>query len=288
MLLERRPQWRSPARSPAQVAEIAGRRCGVQAGLRAMARIALLPNPSLNRDPPRRVAWAAEAPRPIIASAAQATHRYGRVSSNVRPHEMTFMASPSSVSQRAMAFVDGSNLLIEMGTSLAALVRADLPTTEDVSLATQTVTKALREQVIDGPAGPHRVIRRYWFGSIQGSEELLLERQTWLRDAGYEGVLFRKVKGRDEKGVDLAVAREMLMHGFNKNYETAVLVAGDEDYLGLVQDLKRLGRSVVVCFYDGPSLSKKLRLAADVFVALQHPQGVNPTLTGLLQARRAA
>ena len=201
---------------------------------------------------------------------------------------MSFISSSSPVPQRAMAFVDGSNLLIELGTTLAVSVRADLPTTEDVSLAAQTVTKTLREQISDGPAGPHRIIRRYWFGSIQGSDELLLERQTWLRDAGYEGVLFHKVKGRDEKGVDLAVAREMLMHGFNKNYETAVLVAGDEDYLGLVQDLKRLGRSVVVCFYESPSLSKKLRLAADLFLPLHHPQAVNATLTSALQARRAA
>jgi uncharacterized LabA/DUF88 family protein len=187
-----------------------------------------------------------------------------------------------------MAFVDGSNLLIELGTALSVPVRADLPTSEDISLAAQTVTKALREQVSDGPAGPHRVVRRYWFGSVQGSPELLLERQTWLRDAGYEAELFRKVKGRDEKGVDLAVAREMLMHGFNKNYDTAVLVAGDEDYLGLVQDLKRLGRLVVVSFYECPSLSKQLKLAADVFVPLHHPQAVNPSLVAALASRGAA
>ena len=181
-----------------------------------------------------------------------------------------------------MVFVDGSNLLIEMGTVLGAPVRADLPTAEQVSLASQTVTKALREQVVDGPVGPHRIVRRYWFGSVQGSDELLQERQSWLRDQGYEGVLLHKVKGRDEKGVDLAVAREMLMHGFNKNYNTAVLVAGDEDYLGLVQDLKRLGLLVVCAFYVCPALSPKLRLACDTFIALHHPQAVNPTLTQTL------
>jgi uncharacterized LabA/DUF88 family protein len=187
-----------------------------------------------------------------------------------------------------MTFVDGSNLLVEIGTKLAVSMRSELPTREAVSLAAQTVTKALREQVSDGPVGPHRVVRRYWFGSIQGSDELLLERQTWLREAGYEGVLFRKVKGRPEKGVDLAVAREMLMHGFNKNYETAVLVAGDEDYLGLVQDIKRLGRSVVVCFYECPSLSEKLRLAADVFIPLHYPPAVDASLAAKIQAFHAA
>jgi uncharacterized LabA/DUF88 family protein len=187
-----------------------------------------------------------------------------------------------------MAFVDGSNLLIEVGTVLGAKLRSDLPSSEHLALAAQTVTKALREQVVDGPAGPHRVIRRYWFGSVQGSDERLAERQNWLRDQGYEAVLFHKRKGRDEKGVDLAVAREMLMHGFNKNYNTAVLVAGDEDYLGLVHDLKRLGVLVVVAFYECPSLSPKLRLAADAFIALHHPQAVSQTLTTIVASQSAA
>ena len=201
---------------------------------------------------------------------------------------MSFISSPSPVSQKAMTFVDGSNLLIELGTVLGIKLRADLPSTEQIALGAQTVTKALREQVVDGPAGPHRVVRSYWFGSVQGSDELLTERQIWLRGQGYEGVLFHKRKGRDEKGVDLAVAREMLMHGFNKNYNTAVLVAGDEDYLGLVHDLKRLGVLVVLAFYECPSLSQKLRTAADAFIPLHHPQAVNPTLTALLQSRGAA
>jgi len=187
-----------------------------------------------------------------------------------------------------MTFVDGSNLLIELGTVLQTAVRADLPTSEQLSLAAQTVTKAIREKIVNGPVGPHRVVRCYWFGSIQGSEELLHERQRWLRDAGYEAVLFHKRKGRDEKGIDLAVAREMLMHGFNKNYNTAVLVAGDEDYLGLVQDLKRLGLVVVGAFFDCLSLSQRLRIACDNFVVLDHPRVVNTTLADLVTAANTA
>ena len=200
---------------------------------------------------------------------------------------MSFISSPSPVSQKAMAFVDGSNLLIEVGKILGAKLRSDLPSQEHLSLAAQTVTKTLREQVVDGPAGPHRIVRRYWFGSVQGSEECLAERQAWLREHGYEGVLFHKRKGRVEKGVDLAVAREMLMHGFNKNYNTAVLVAGDADYLGLVHDLKRLGVLVVLAFYESTSLSAKLRLAADAYIPLHRPQAVNLTITDLLLAQCA-
>jgi nitrogen regulatory protein PII len=102
-------------------------------------------------------------------------------------------------------------------------------------------------------AGPLRVVRRYWFSSLQGSQEDLDAMQKALRSFGYEAVLFRKVKGRHEKGVDLAVARGMLMHAFHKNYDVAVLIAGDEDYLGLIQDVKRKGRQVQVdrCFPAG-------------------------------------
>jgi uncharacterized LabA/DUF88 family protein len=188
------------------------------------------------------------------------------------------LQSQSPLAQRAMAFIDGSNLLVELGEQTTARFPADRPNQSHLILGAQTVTKALVEQIVAGPVGPHQVLRRYWFGSVQGSDEDLLARKQWLRDQNYEAVLFRKKKGRDEKGVDLAVAREMLMHGFNKNYQTAVLVAGDSDYIGLVQDLKRLGLLVVLAFYECSALSPELRLAADAFVALHHPSAVNSTI----------
>ena len=49
-----------------------------------------------------------------------------------------------------------------------------------------------------------------------------------------------------EKGVDVGLAIKMLTLGINRAYETAILVAGDRDYLETVQFLKGLGLRVEI------------------------------------------
>ena len=49
-----------------------------------------------------------------------------------------------------------------------------------------------------------------------------------------------------EKGVDVGLATKMLMLGINQAYETAILVAGDRDYLETVKFLKGLGLRVEI------------------------------------------
>lgn len=84
-----------------------------------------------------------------------------------------------------------------------------------------------------------------------------------LRSLGFEPIIFKQKSGK-EKRVDLAVAREMLIHTFNHNYELALLVAGDEDYIDLVNDLKRLGVRVMGSFYQN-GLSPALKVSFDYF-----------------------
>jgi uncharacterized LabA/DUF88 family protein len=49
-----------------------------------------------------------------------------------------------------------------------------------------------------------------------------------------------------EKGVDVGLATRMLMLGINQAYETAILVAGDRDYLETVKFIKGFGLRVEV------------------------------------------
>ena len=187
-----------------------------------------------------------------------------------------------------MLFVDGSNLLTELGVGLGIEIRSERPTKKALQLACLTADKALAELFSAGQIGAHLTVRKYWFGSVQGSDEDMESKAEFLRSSGYEAVLFHKVKGRKEKGVDLAVAREMLIHGFHRNYDMAVLIAGDEDYLGLVGDLKRLGLVVAVAFYGSAALSRKLKLASDAFALLQEPHAVHDNLAKAVLAERAA
>lgn len=54
-----------------------------------------------------------------------------------------------------------------------------------------------------------------------------------------------------EKGSDVGLATKMLMLAFNKAYETAILVAGDRDYLETVKFIKNLGMRVEVIGWRG-------------------------------------
>ena len=67
---------------------------------------------------------------------------------------------------------------------------------------------------------------------------------------------------RYEKGIDVKIATDMLVHGYRANYDVAILVSGDTDFVDAVQAVKDLGRHVeVVLFDDAGSIA--LRNVAD-------------------------
>lgn len=111
-----------------------------------------------------------------------------------------------------------------------------------------------------------RATRAYYYTSVWGSEDTLEEVRARLWDLGFDPQVFKKKKDTRSKGVDIALTKDMLAHGFRGNYEIAVLVAGDGDYVPLVEEVKRAGKPVYVTFFSGYGLSPALRLAADRFI----------------------
>ncbi|MBO5891511.1 MAG: NYN domain-containing protein [Oscillospiraceae bacterium] len=53
-----------------------------------------------------------------------------------------------------------------------------------------------------------------------------------------------------DKGTDVNIAVEMLRHGFNHTYDTAVLVSRDADFASVVKILKTLGINVELVVFD--------------------------------------
>jgi len=194
--------------------------------------------------------------------------------------------SPSSHLDRAMVFVDGTNLLVSVFEALGVSVRAETASDEAYTLVAQNLTRPLSSLASPHATTRRRIIRSYWFGAVQGSPEVIDSRRILLRRMGFEAILFPQRKGgKGEKGVDLAVAREMLVHGFNRNYDTAILVAGDEDYVGLIQDIKRMGMTTVGMFLESAALSPVLRVEVDDFWPIQVP---HPADAELIEALRVA
>jgi uncharacterized LabA/DUF88 family protein len=110
-------------------------------------------------------------------------------------------------------------------------------------------SKALRlrlvarlEELCAGNAIPTELLSRY------------TEYITMLRD---ESIFFQ------EKGVDTLLTVEMLEHCMRDTFDDAILFAADEDYVPLVEAVKRDGRRVIHAFLDVPNFGRRLREACD-------------------------
>jgi uncharacterized LabA/DUF88 family protein len=71
-----------------------------------------------------------------------------------------------------------------------------------------------------------------------------------------------------EKGVDVQLATDMITHAFKNNYDVAILVAGDNDFVGAIQAIKDNGKHVEVALFGQESTSRQLRDVADRVISL--------------------
>jgi uncharacterized LabA/DUF88 family protein len=154
-----------------------------------------------------------------------------------------------------MVFVDGENFAIRYKTMLNNMnPEKHIFYKDDVFVW----SKGLND--ICSHAG---VIRKYYYTSFKGAEEEKTKIEESLKSYGIETTrVFKKYNKRGSKQVDISLSTDMLMHAFRKNYETAVLVAGDEDYVPLVEAVKLEGRRVILWFLED-GLSPLLKRTAD-------------------------
>ena len=169
--------------------------------------------------------------------------------------------------RKLMAFIDGTNVLIEMAKRIEASHSAHNPDDDILQLATMSINGLIQRLRGDAGLTDIVVMRKYWFGSHHGSQETYNHLRTYLRKREFEPIIFQKIKAGREKGVDIGVAKEMLINAFQHNYEFALLITGDEDYVGLVQDVKRYGAIVIGAFLQN-GRAPELELTCDKFVPL--------------------
>jgi uncharacterized LabA/DUF88 family protein len=113
-------------------------------------------------------------------------------------------------------------------------------------------------------------IRSYYYTSAVGDDTYIGHVRARLWDLGFHPEVFKKsAKHNKTKGVDIALTKDVLSHAFLGNYQVALLVAGDADYVPLVQEVKRLGKLVYVAFFEDDAIAQDLRLAADRFFGMR-------------------
>lgn len=160
-----------------------------------------------------------------------------------------------------MVFVDGENLAIRYGHALGGV--SPLPHVayrKDVYVWSSLLNME-RHATCD-------TVRRHYYTSTTGSSE---ERECVREELSKLGLetprVFQRHKQRGSKQVDISLCVDMLTHAHRKNYDVAVLVAGDEDYVPLVEAVAAEGRRVCLWFLED-GLNPVLRNSADYFYDL--------------------
>jgi uncharacterized LabA/DUF88 family protein len=157
-----------------------------------------------------------------------------------------------------MVFVDGENLSIRWKEQLGG---QDLPShvihEKDVFVWSKYLN--MRRHV-------HcNIIRKYYYTSATGDSNNRDRIFDMLQSLEIEAPsVFPRTKSKGSKRVDITLSVDMLTHAYFKNYDAAVLVAGDEDYVPLVQAVKNVGRRVFLWFVDS-GLSPALKRSADYY-----------------------
>ncbi|PYV52217.1 MAG: hypothetical protein DMG98_24560 [Acidobacteria bacterium] len=113
-------------------------------------------------------------------------------------------------------------------------------------------------------------IRAYYYTSLIGDETAIVSVQEKLWDRGFHAEVFKRNKSQvKSKGVDIALSKDFLSHAFFRNYEVAVLISGDGDYVPLINEVKQLGKIVYVLFFSASGLNPELRLASDRYFEME-------------------
>ncbi len=163
---------------------------------------------------------------------------------------------------KIMMFVDGENLAIrykKMLDSMGLERHTHVSYEEDVFVWSRHAN--LNTQTVVYP-----VIRKYYYTSAVGDDDRLKELTDRLKGIGIEAPrIFKKERRtRTSKQVDISLSVDMLTNAYYNNYDIAVLVTGDSDFIPLVQAVMREGKIVVLWSLDS-GLSWDLKREVDHF-----------------------
>lgn len=161
---------------------------------------------------------------------------------------------------RVMTFIDGSNLYHSLK---GVFKRTDL-NFEKLTAKLADGRRLVRSYYYNAAVDQTKEASRYkeqqkFFQMIKSLDyfELRLGRlvyQNWPTVSPYE------------KGIDVQLGVDMLVHAVKNNYDVAVLVSGDTDFAGALQAVKDVGKNVEVALFGKGSYA--LRDVADRVVAL--------------------
>jgi uncharacterized LabA/DUF88 family protein len=94
------------------------------------------------------------------------------------------------------------------------------------------------------------IIRSYYYTCVRGDEDKIKETRREIKLLGFESpCVFKKVQGKS-KMVDISLCVDMVSQAALDNFDLCVLVTGDMDFVPAIEAVKRLGKKVVVWFFE--------------------------------------
>ena len=176
--------------------------------------------------------------------------------------------------RRLMVFVDTMNILEGTGELSAKGYRHIDP--HRVADCIRMYPGALEAVLVKYPR--FRCIRSYWYDAkVPGNHRMHTLQQALHEQLGrqpYTELVLGKHSGegksRRQKGVDIALAVNMLQNAFRGNYDCAALVSGDADFAPVVSEVKATGKQVICASFTWQlSKDEEIVYAADEFIALE-------------------
>ncbi len=160
-----------------------------------------------------------------------------------------------------MIFVDGENLAIRYKNVAKGKDEPHVKHLEDVYVWSQYLNRHNHVNCT--------LVRSYYYTCAKGDHDRIEAIKDQLIDCGItDPRVFKKSTNNRSKRVDITLATEMLSHAHNNNFEVVVLVAGDEDYVPLIQEVKRSGKQVALWFFED-GLSHHLKRESDLFMDIK-------------------
>lgn len=156
---------------------------------------------------------------------------------------------------RVMIFIDLRNIEVAIKTTKVSLFKMDY----------YRLAKYL--------SGQRNIVAAYIFdGTLsetekESSETIVNKFHDLLRYNGFRVIAKKSVENRVQKEVDVAMACEMVVHALRDNYDVAIVVSGDRDFVPAIQHVQSAGKAVEVAAFNNSS-SSEMKRAADKFVEL--------------------
>lgn len=179
---------------------------------------------------------------------------------------------------RMMVFIDGENIVMRYKTILET---GRVPH-DDVVYEPDTFV--WRPSTVH--PGLHHVVRATYYTYVQGDEnqqdrvketiksltfKQYSQPEAWRATGQLLNTLspkvFRKIRGKKAKGVDIQLTVDILSNVYKDNLDTVFLVSGDGDYKPVLEEAVRHGKQVFVAAFTN-GLNKEIKYLADWFFPL--------------------